>query len=227
MCGRFSNSDPDRIAKTYPQFRFQEFSETRLPRRFNIAPTDSILAVKNDDTNAIVPVQWGLVYRVVAKPLINVRMESCESKPLFRRTLEHRRCCIFADGFYEWEQATKTPHLYRFKSHKPFCFAGLWNGEEAQETAAIVTTPPNSLVEHIHNRMPAILDDAAIDMWLAAEALPAELAMTALHPVPCPWDPHAWLQGRFYIDLDSRCARNYDGLGVIHDIPEIAVEEGV
>ena len=37
---------------------------------------------------------------------------------------------------------------------------------EKERTFTIITTTPNSLIEPVHNRMPAILEDEAIDHWL-------------------------------------------------------------
>jgi hypothetical protein len=37
MGGCYSLTNPDRLSVTFPQFRFEELSEFRLPR-FNIAP---------------------------------------------------------------------------------------------------------------------------------------------------------------------------------------------
>ena len=34
------------------------------------------------------------------------------------------------------------------------------------ETSAILTTPPNSLVAEVHDRMPAILNEEDYDRWL-------------------------------------------------------------
>jgi putative SOS response-associated peptidase YedK len=52
-----------------------------------------------------------------------------------------------------------------------FAFAGLWDcwrqpDNMLLETCAILTTPPNSLVAEIHDRMPAILNDEDYDRWL-------------------------------------------------------------
>ena len=47
MCGRFTLTKPAALAAAFPRFRFAEFSETGLPR-YNIAPTQSVLGVRND-----------------------------------------------------------------------------------------------------------------------------------------------------------------------------------
>ena len=53
-----------------------------------------------------------------------------------------------------------------------FAFAGLWDrwrdpkSNDVWETCAILTTPPNSLVADVHDRMPAILKIEDYDVWL-------------------------------------------------------------
>ena len=62
--------------------------------------------------------------------------------------------------------------------------AGIWapvHGEGL--TAAILTTTPNELVAPIHNRMPVILDRAALDGWLDPASEPA-LLQAMLAPAP-------------------------------------------
>ncbi|MBV8198680.1 MAG: SOS response-associated peptidase, partial [Candidatus Eremiobacteraeota bacterium] len=51
MCGRYSLADPARLRGAFPAIRFPEFSETRIPAmqpRYNIAPTQEVLGVRND-----------------------------------------------------------------------------------------------------------------------------------------------------------------------------------
>ena len=51
MCARFSLAAPDRIIVRYPRFR----SRLTWPPRFNIAPTQEVLAVRNDAAGEIAP----------------------------------------------------------------------------------------------------------------------------------------------------------------------------
>ena len=66
--------------------------------------------------------------------------------------------------------------------------AGLWETWASPErreidTAAIVTTDANGTLAAIHDRMPAILDGAALDDWLDPRTEPAE-AVALLRPAP-------------------------------------------
>jgi len=50
-------------------------------------------------------------------------------------------------------------------------FAGLYESwrptpGEKERTFTIITTTPNLLIEPVHNRMPVILEDEAVDDWI-------------------------------------------------------------
>jgi len=152
MCGRFTLTDPLRIRAAYPRYRFEEFSEYRLPR-FNIAPAQPVLGVRNDGRDDVEPLQWGIDGR------INARVETIGARPV------PFRCIIFADGFYEWRG--RKPVYYTMKDARPFAFAGIWQPvSEGATPCAIVTCAPNELVARVHDRMPAILRDDQLDAWL-------------------------------------------------------------
>jgi putative SOS response-associated peptidase YedK len=104
--------------------------------------------------------------------MINARAETVGEKPSFRHSFKKQRCLVLADGFYEWKRdgKAKQPYYIRFKDHRLFAFAGLWERWEKQEpaleTCALITTGPNALMESIHNRMPVILPEQAYASWL-------------------------------------------------------------
>ncbi len=177
MCARFSLASPDRIVARYPRFR----SSRTWPPRYNVAPTQDVLAVRNDAGGEIAPLRWGLVPAWAPDPsigpkLINARAETLAERPAFGDALRHRRCIVFADGFYEWSGAKKHRRPYRFvvDGGAPFAFAGLYErwgaGADAIETCTIVTCDANALCASLHDRMPVILDDAGIERWLGGAA---------------------------------------------------------
>jgi putative SOS response-associated peptidase YedK len=170
MCGRFSLTNPGRLPSAFPQFQFGEFDETRLPR-FNIAPSQGVLGVRNDGRAVAEPMTWGIRGR------INIRAESIAA----RRGPVRRRCIEFADGFYEWRE--RQPVYYTLRSGEPFAFAGLWDeGPGGRPACDVITCEPNALVAQVHDRMPVILPPAAVDLWLSPDALPPEIAAVFLKP---------------------------------------------
>ncbi len=204
MCGRFTLAvNPADYADEYDGAAFPE----PFQPRYNIAPSQPVVAVPNDGKRAATFFLWGLVPSWAKDPaigdrLINARGETLAEKPAFRGAYKYKRCVIPADGFYEWKShvgsKAKFPHYIRLKSRRPFALAGLWDEWHSPDgtsirTCTIITTEPNSLMSPIHNRMPVILRHEAIAAWLdpaprAPEALggllqsyPAELM--EFHPV--------------------------------------------
>ncbi len=177
MCGRFTLTvDPGELKQAFENYTFP----TQFTRRFNIAPTQPVLAIPNDAKNAAGFFVWGLIPSWAKDPsignrLINARGETIAEKPSFRGGFKYKRCLIPADGFYEWKAdpgtKNKTPYFIHMKDRRTFAFAGLWDEWHAPDggalrTCTIITTTPNELMSALHNRMPVILDAKDFDRWL-------------------------------------------------------------
>lgn len=169
MCGRFTMTKPEALRSAFPRFRWPEFSETKLPR-YNVAPSQSVLGVRNDGRDTVEPMVWGIRGR------INVRAESLAS---WRRPIR-RRCIEFADGFFEWRD--RRPYYYTLRSGEPFAFAGLWDPFDGEACCDIVTCEPNALVAPVHDRMPVMLAAENVNLWLDPEPLPPDVAGSILRP---------------------------------------------
>jgi putative SOS response-associated peptidase YedK len=175
MCGRFTLSvSAARLQKVFPLFEFPE-----IVPRYNIAPTQEVLAIrqKEHDPPRAAWLRWGLIPhwakdKKLAATLINARADTAADKPAFRDAFKRRRCLIVADGFYEWrkEGKLKQPFHIRRKDGQPFAFAGLWetwHGEQPPvASCTIVTTDANEAIRHLHERMPVILDAHDYARWL-------------------------------------------------------------
>ena len=66
-------------------------------------------------------------------------------------------------------------------------FAGVysnWMGATGEEvdTAAIITVPANANLEHVHARMPVILEKEQVSDWLDVRNFPAKRAYEMLRP---------------------------------------------
>ena len=194
MCGRFLvTSSGDAMAQW---FNFDDGPD--LTPRYNIAPSQPIPVVRMataGDNRECVLVRWGLVPSW-AKDLsfgaktINARADTLLEKPTFRNAYRKRRCLVPANGFYEWKKVgkKKQPHVIRPADGNPIAFAGLWehwkdqDGQEIQ-TATIVTTEANELLEPLHERMPVILPQAQYAAWLNSRQKPENL-LELLKPYP-------------------------------------------
>lgn len=184
MCGRFTLRTPAGVI--IAQFGLRELAD--LAARYNISPTQDVLAIRLDDAQAWQPawLRWGLIPswakdEKIGASLINARSETIAEKPSFRSAFKHRRCLIVADGFYEWQKVgrAKQPYHIRRRDLQPFAFAGLWErwraGDGLLETCTIITTAANELLRPLHERMPVILDPREYGAWLAPSATPEEL----------------------------------------------------
>ena len=190
MCGRFTLTDPDpRILKMRFDLRETAAVEDEKPR-FNVAPTDNVLAVRLDKEGErdLGRLRWGLIPHY-ADPdkfdrlLINARAETVASAPAFRDAFEGGfRCLVVADGFYEWQKTErgKQPYWIHRPDGEPFAFAGLWARALREDgsklySCTIVTTRPSEQVAPIHDRMPVILDPGHEAGWLDRETPEDEL----------------------------------------------------
>ncbi|MFC2037805.1 SOS response-associated peptidase [Chloroflexota bacterium] len=195
MCGRFTLTDPDQDLAV--QFNLPEIPD--LKPRYNIAPTQSVAAVRlasKDAVREMVLLHWGLIPFWAKDPkigarMINARSETVAEKPAFRAAFRRRRCLVVADGFYEWQKLNggKQPFYIRMRDDSAFAFAGLWEhwkdpDDAVIESCTLLTTQPNELVRPLHNRMPVILHPRDYELWLDPEVQQAELLQPLLRPFP-------------------------------------------
>jgi putative SOS response-associated peptidase YedK len=178
MCGRFAFYSPSEATAAL----FGVSSSMEVQPRYNIAPTQYIAAIREDNKQEreLVMLRWGLVPFWAKDPsignrMINARAETVAEKPSYRAAFRHRRCIVLADGFYEWRRQndTKTPYYISLASQEPFALAGLWESwtdkqsGESLQTTTLITTEANEFMRRLHHRMPVVLQTAAADEWLA------------------------------------------------------------
>jgi putative SOS response-associated peptidase YedK len=199
MCGRFiQHSAPEIYAS-----RFDVEVLCEASPRYNLAPTQPVLAVRQAETGTreLVRLRWGLIPAWSKGPdnrysMINARAETVDSKPAYRNAFKRRRCLIPSEGFYEWkaEAGGKTPFLIRRRDGEPFAMAGLWERwqdpeGEAIESCTVLVTDANALVSAIHDRMPVVLDPVDYAAWLDPETKDVARLRARLRPAdPEPWE---------------------------------------
>ncbi|MEA2315277.1 MAG: hypothetical protein QOI03_1969 [Solirubrobacteraceae bacterium] len=183
MCGRYTNTaGPDELND---RFRIP-ISSAAGTRRFNIAPTEDVLAIvapKGEPQARVL--RWGLIppwaddLKGAAK-MINARMETVTSRPAYRGLIGKgsRRALQLADGYFEWLKPEKRgeprqPFYFQVDGGVPFAFAALWTparvAGEWIDSVSLLTcdSAPNRVASAIHDRMPVILADRdAQQAWL-------------------------------------------------------------
>lgn len=176
MCGRYTLTKQDGLVEDLEASLDPEAPNNPWWKpRWNVAPTqDAPVCVSRDGARRIEMMRWGLVPfwsgrdGKKAPLMINARVESIDTKAVFRDALARKRCLVPADGFFEWRRAGKlaTPIYIHPKSQRFIAFAGLWARAGELHSFTIVTGPPNELVKPIHDRMPIVLDRGAWAAWL-------------------------------------------------------------
>jgi putative SOS response-associated peptidase YedK len=205
MCGRYTHRTrrSDEIhAKLADTLGVETPASGPGFERFNIAPTQAVLAVVDDpEGRRIEQLRWGLVPHWANESntrlsMINARAETLHGKPAYRSLVKRaqRRCLILTDGYYEWQRPEdrrqpRRPVHFSLGGDEPFCFAGLWTRSRSPDgdvvaSCAIVTCAANALSRPIHDRMPVILaDPRAWECWLDP-AVDGEAARELLAPFP-------------------------------------------
>jgi len=180
MCGRFAFYSPGEATAAL----FGATGSFEVEPRYNIAPTQHIAAIRNDeeDGRELTMLRWGLIPfwakdKSIGNRMINARAETIAEKPAYRAAYHRRRCLVLADGFYEWhkEAADKVPYFISLANEQPFALAGLWESWQSKESdksiqsATLITTAANDFMASLHHRMPVILEPATADRWLAGD----------------------------------------------------------
>jgi putative SOS response-associated peptidase YedK len=196
MCGRFALTASVEAVQA-------AFELTSIPAgiaaRYNIAPTQPVAVITNQNPRELTFHKWGLVPSWSKDPtmgsrLINARSETAAEKPSFRTSFRRRRCIIPADGFFEWQAQAggKTPMFIHLVGRPVFAIAGLWDIWQSPDggelhTCAILTTAANAFMQPIHDRMPVILKPEDYALWLSGDEQP----LPALQALMQPCDPAA------------------------------------
>lgn len=194
MCARFTlTASAHQVAQLFDLELLAD-----IDPRFNVAPTQNVLAVRLNDEKQkeFAWLRWGLVPSwaddlKIGQRLINARSETVGEKPAFRDAIRKRRCLIAADGFYEWkgEKGHKQPYFIHRPGREPFAFAGVWehwHDESGRliETCSILTTESNGVIRPLHDRMPVILPPSAWGVWLDPSVRDVTLLSSLLVPAP-------------------------------------------
>ena len=162
----------------------------------DIAP---VLAPNKYGQMAIFPMAWGFTHEATPKPLANCRVETADSKPLWRDSWYRRRCVIPASWYYEWgyplyEDDNRSMVEHRNIKKIKFAIqtegsdityiAGLYRYEDhggiQVPMFTVLTREAAGTVRDIHNRMPVILDKENVKEWIRPDGDPSATVEKAL-----------------------------------------------
>lgn len=119
--------------------------------------------------------KWGFETQNRTQVVFNTRIETVDERPLWKDSLEHRRCVVPVRAFYERHASEKgisprtgraVKQSYQFTSPEGIMLlAGVWQGDRF----SIITTEPNDSVASVHDRMPLILSCQGAREWLLGD----------------------------------------------------------
>jgi len=190
MCGRFTLTYT--VQEVQKEFDVDKVIDEFKPS-YNIAPSQPIPVVVAG-SRVLDVYRWGLILPWMIKMrkklmLNNTRIENIKEKATYIHSFTKQRCLIPASGFYEWKKTKdgKIPQYITLKNQKMFAFAGIYSviedkGKEIK-SCSIITTPPNSFMKKIHNRMPHILHKEQYSDWINPELQDKDKILELLKPI--------------------------------------------
>ena len=109
MCGRFTiTKQVEDIENSFDV----ELDRELYKLNYNVAPTQDLPVVTNQQNKQVSFLKWGLVPSwskdlKFGSKMINARIETITEKPSFKKAIQERRCVVIADGYYEWKKTSQ------------------------------------------------------------------------------------------------------------------------
>lgn len=164
------NVDPD-----WPARRIEAFPKSVAPL---VVPTfDTALEAPSLTQGSLAAreLSWGFEESWKPGVVFNTRIESAD-KPTWRDSMEHRRCVLPVPAFFESSQSetfpspkTGKPIKRQYEFHVPgqdvILIGCTWRGD----AFSMVTTEANADMAPIHHRMPLIVKQEELPLWLGRD----------------------------------------------------------
>lgn len=177
MCGRASltKNESDLEERFQATFYTEDIERYNPIPSYNIVPTHPLPFIDQNDKTHFQIGKWGWNVQMgpTSKLVINARLEDIDQKKTFIPALNHGRCIIPLDGYYEWvsNEKQKIPYRITLPDGELFSVAGLVREERDKEGNAvqklsIVTLQATDDIAILHDRMPLILTKEEETMWL-------------------------------------------------------------
>lgn len=173
MCGRYTLKFPP--AAVEERFDATSVLTEVPPPNYNASPATLLPIITNTSTRNLQNGRWGLVplwAQKEPKPsyFINATLEGILTTKSFKDPIDHQRCLVVADGYYEWKTVgkIKIPYYVQIDGGKLFAFAAIYEtlGPHHTPTFSLITQEASEKLAFIHHRMPAILLPEQEKAWL-------------------------------------------------------------
>jgi putative SOS response-associated peptidase YedK len=101
------------------------------------------------------------------------RAETVASLPIFADAFERRRAIIPVNEYFQRATAGEVGRRWAISriDRRPMAWAGLWEGYKARSgeitrSYCVITVAASADVTPIHDRMPLVLEDGDLPLWL-------------------------------------------------------------
>ena len=102
----------------------------------------------------------------------HARIESLYSVGLWRNLVGRKHCVVRIQAFFEYNKDHERTYRIERIDGLPFYIAGLWDVWFDIKTGILlptftmITMPPNSVMDQVHDRMPAMIERADVKIWI-------------------------------------------------------------
>ena len=168
--GNAFNYEPD-----WPARKVQAFPNSAAP--LIVPQFDTAIGVDALRSGSLAAKELGWGFEESLKPgvVFNTRIESA-TKPTWRDSMEHRRCIIPVSSFFETHKdetvtsprtgkPIKRQYEFRVPGEDVILIGCTWKGDHF----SMVTTDANTDMAPIHHRMPLIVRQEELPIWLGPD----------------------------------------------------------
>lgn len=191
MCCRYLLEESPELRPIIEEMNRSPLAGRLFPREAlrsggEVRPSDvaPVLAPDRSGRRTVFPMKWGFRAKTL---IVNARAETAAERPLFRESWQSRRCAVPSSCYFEWEHPAspdgrrKTGTKYRLQEKDaPLTWlCGLYRMEEGIPCFVVLTRAPGDNIRFIHDRMPLILPESAVEEWIRPETRPEDLLSLA------------------------------------------------
>ena len=191
MCCRYLLEESPELRPIIEEMNRSPLAGRLFPREAlrsggEVRPSDvaPVLAPDRSGRRTVVPMKWGFRAKTL---IVNARAETAAERPLFRESWQSRRCAVPSSCYFEWEhpespdgrRKTGTKYRLQEKDAPLTWLCGLYRMEEGIPCFVVLTRAPGENIRFIHDRMPLILPESAVEEWIRPETRPEDLLSLA------------------------------------------------
>ena len=198
MCCRYylKDADPElapilAAAERSPLLeRFHRARPVPLARAGEVCPSGlaPVLATTRQLRPGVFPMAWGFHAPGRKAPIINARVETAFEKPTFQAAWRQHRCAVPASWYFEWQHTpapdgkstVATKYAIQPQGVTLTWLCGLYRIEAGLPQFVILTGPASEDVAPIHDRMPVILPQDAVQAWIDPAGDPTAILSRSL-----------------------------------------------